>query len=385
MYQITNIIYIYLVIIVLLILFNIWYVIKEKVLNLANKRRKKQYMAKIATEIDSLKHGDELSKKHKEYFKRKLARTNNLIVFESIVTDLKNNSIMEAYLLEMASVFQRLSVSYRKKDSIHKAYYAHMLLSLPKITSSDEDLISQTMLNFATDKSIYCRENAMLFLYKNGSADLVVEALKGMKNRNLYYNAKLLTDDLLKFSGSHKALATLLLLEFDGFSVSTQTAVINYLRFIKEEKKRELYKKYQTHKYDKEVELAIIRYFSKHTYMPMLDEMMNIIKNKDDQNYEYRVVAATSLASYDLRKVRTALIDCLSDTFWYVRKNAAVSLSKMSLTQKELKILMELEEPLAKEMLKYVWEEEGKNLYGYEFAEERKQGKKGGLGYVSIN
>lgn len=352
MYQIANIIYVYLLIIILLILFNIWYVLKEKLVNVLNLRKKDKYIKWINEDIKNM---DKKDFKYKKVFRRKLVKTNNLIVFESVVKELRKQPKVDEYILEISSIFQELALVYQKKDSIHKAYFSHMLLSLPKITK-DTDVLSQTILSFTTDKSIYCRENAMIFLYQNKSSELIIEALKNISKRNLYYNSKLLADDLLTFNGDTKKLCSLLLSEFDEFSVNIQVAIINYFRFIGEDIKEDMYKKYKSHTYDKEVQLAMIRYFSKCSYSPMIDELINLLNDKDEKNYEYRLVAASILYSYDVEKVRNSLISCLTDSNWYVRKNAATSLSKMKLTKEEVETLKNMNDSYAKEMLQYIWE-----------------------------
>ena len=71
-------------------------------------------------------------------------------------------------------------------------------------------------------------------------------------------------------------------------------------------------------------------------------------------------MAAFALGSYDNNKTREALIDSLSDRNYHVRKNVAISLSRMGLTKENIEKIQKIQDPYARDMLKYVWQQAGK-------------------------
>ena len=362
MHCIVSIIYGF--IIAFLILLSLIYKIKTKVIHMINKQKGVLYKNAILEEMRHLKKGKPSSTEHIIYLQKELKKVRNLLIFEDVLSQLEREDcpLLEEYCISISIAFQYLADYFRTKKSLDKAHFTYVLSLFPKILQNDDDTISYAMMHFVLDKSIYCRQYAMLFFYRRGSEKLVVNSLKKISKRNLYYSPRLLVDDLLLFNGNHKTLVALLLQQFDLFSPNFQVAIINYARFSKENRVEEIYQKFHSKKYDKEVDLTIIRYFACYCYEPMGEKLLQILYNKDDYNYEYRLVAAYALASYDTKKARLALIDCLSDYNWYVRKNAAISLSRMTLELDEIRIMNAITDPYANQMLDYVWQSSGKSF-----------------------
>ena len=130
MYQITNIIYIYLLIILSLIIFNIAYVLYSKENKYMNKKRFNTYKDKILNEISYMNKNNELSKKHIKYFIRKLYFVNNLIIYKDVINELKDSKDIENYLQKSIVIYQVLSKKYLKKNSIKKAYFSYFIFNL---------------------------------------------------------------------------------------------------------------------------------------------------------------------------------------------------------------------------------------------------------------
>lgn len=377
MFQVTNIIYLYLLIVVCLIFFNVWYVLYEKISIKIGEKKKEKYLKIIEDEDEN----DEISEKRLKYFYHQLKNVNNFIWFDSVLDDIRKDEESEIdvdqFILKLSSVFQKLASYYRKEDSVQKAFFAHVLTNYPNMSDNKLDSIYKAMMEFTYDDSIYCRENTMLYLFNNGTIENIIHALMNMNNHNLFYNQKMLTDDLLKFKGDKKELAENLLNLFDDFIVDTQIAIINFLRLLKDGYDEKIYELYTKHKYDKEVELAMIRYFARHVYPPILKEFETTMKDKSVDNDEYRIILASTLASYDKKEVRQLLIEALSDTNWYVRKNSATSLARMKITDKELKEISESNDRYAKEMVSYIWRDLGKeNELTLDKESKNKKGKK---------
>jgi len=360
MKYLSSIIYIYFFLIAIIIIYQIGRSIKINASKRTLDKRKRLYQQKIEQELKYLKKSAMARKAHLDDLEKNLIHIFDLVIFESVLSDLKqkNSKTVTEYCISISSAFQYLSICYRKKSSLHKAYFAHVLSLFPELIQDDDEAISYAMMHFVMDPSIYCRENAMLFFYRKSNEKLVVNSLKKMSIRKLYYSPKLLADDLMNFTGDHKELSTLLLANFEKFNANYQLGIMNYFRFSNEETKEEIYKKYTTKKHNKEVTLAMIRYFASHKYEAFLKELLKIVQDKSRAHYEYRLVAAFALSSYDKKESREALIECLSDVNFYVRKNAAISLSRMNLTKDECKKIAHIEDPYAKDMLNYIFQQE---------------------------
>ena len=214
MFQVTNIIYLYLLIVVCLIFFNVWYVLYEKISIKIGEKKKEKYLKIIEDEDEN----DEISEKRLKYFYHQLKNVNNFIWFDSVLDDIRKDEESEIdvdqFILKLSSVFQKLASYYRKEDSVQKAFFAHVLTNYPNMSDNKSDSIYKAMMEFTYDDSIYCRENTMLYLFNNGTIENIIHALMNMNNHNLFYNQKMLTDDLLKFKGDKEEFSKELLQSF---------------------------------------------------------------------------------------------------------------------------------------------------------------------------
>lgn len=362
MLDLTIITGIYLGIALLFISWNLIIHLKEIIWNKINKKQKYLFKIQIKEEMQKLSKKKNVSKKHLTLLEIKLESMSKLLLFEDILKEIeqKNAPLVKLYCESISTVFQHLANKYRDKDSIEKAYFTHILSLFPELMQNDDNSIHYAMMHFVFDKSSYCRENAMRFFFRKGSIPQIINSLKKISKRNLYYSSKLLSDNLLEFPKDHTALTNALLAEFDAFSVNFQMAIINYVRLKKEKCYEDLYPKLKKHKYDKEVELAIIRYFGTMKYEPAKELLLEIMQNQNIYNYEYRLVSAYALGSYDEPKVQEVLIQSLTDLNWFVRKNSAISLSRMKLTREDYKKINSLNDKYAKEMMNYIWEQQEK-------------------------
>lgn len=372
MEYIQFVIYVYLFIILFFISFYVSIFIKEKIMYQKYHQKKRVYKEIITKEINNMTKKQIFSDNHICFLQKELININHLLLFEEILIDLekKNKKEVMNYCMKISSAFSFLIRSYRRKSSMEKAYFTYVLSMFPMLMHHNDNLVDYAMMSFVFDPSIYCRENAMLFFFHKGSSRQVIYSLKKINKRNLYYSPKLLADDLLQFSGNHEELASLLLEEFNDFSIRFQIAILHYIRLKGIDRKEDLYQKLLSKKYDKEVELAIIRYFARYKYDKVLKELLHFMHNKNAYDFEYRIVTAFALATYDTKEVRKILIHSLADCNWYVRKNAANSLVKMNVSIEELKQSLTTEDTYAREMLQSIWEEKL-------FSEDTSKTKKG--------
>lgn len=355
MWKSTTIIYVYIYIIIALILFDIFYTLNEKLQARRGKQKLEKYKNMVLEEIARLQNNKNINEKHRRRLAFHLRRINNLLIYQEAIRILKLESRyqVDEYLVLYSSVFQIFAHLYRHKDSIYKAFFASFLAKYYPFYLHKNTILDEAIMKYVEDKSIYCRENAMLYFYERSSVRLVVNALKKIDENHLYYNHKLLSNDLLKFKGNKKELAKTLFEEFANFSLSFQISIINYLRFSKMDLKEELLRMLTSKEYDKEVNLAIIRYFGKEIHQEVLPYLLQILETEEKQDIEYKIITCQMIGAYESSRVKNALISCISDTNWYVRKNAAKTLSRMKLSNREQQKIEKITDCYGKEMLDY--------------------------------
>lgn len=355
MYQLTNIIYIYLLIVLSLIVFNISYVIYDGLNKYFSQKKYIIYKNKIIEGIKYLNQNNNLEEKHIKYFIRKLNHVNNLIIYKKVISDLKDNKYINKYLEKSILIYQVLSNKYLNKNSIKKTYFSYFISQLPIKKLKENFYIVNMLLENVIDKSIYCRTNSMIAICKLDSKELVNKALLAISKRNLYYNNKKLEENLLEYSSNKDSLIKELLYNFNKFTNNIKLAIINYIKHTSGNYTKNLYELFISQKYDKEINLAIIDYFGKYEYKKIVPVLLEIVNKYEHYDIEYTIRIINSLAKYDQKNVRYTLIELLSNDNWYIRKYATISLSKLTLTDKEIKDINKLNNNYDKQMFNYVF------------------------------
>ena len=133
--------------------------LKSKYLKKKEVRTKRKFQEMIEKEMKHLKVNTIASNTHLSNLEKILNNTKNLIIFENVLTEKKkkNSKLVEEYCKSIASTFQYLSITYRKKNSLEKAYFTYVLALFPELIENKDDSIRFAMMHFVMDKSVYCR------------------------------------------------------------------------------------------------------------------------------------------------------------------------------------------------------------------------------------
>lgn len=258
----------------------------------------------------------------------------------------------ERFIRALQSQLPRLAELYLKKDNMQKAYFAAFLQNYRRSSEYDSFLLER-LLKYASQENMYCRINALDALYAVGNAEYVVKAVAIQDRMEVFLHEKVLTEGLLSFSGDHGKLTARLLERFDGFSVKTRHAVLNYIRFQSGNYKEFMYRIMTDEKEDRELRLSAIRYFGRYPWDPARECLIAFAEDKELLNWEYAAVAAASLKDYRGEDVIRALKSALYSSNWYVRYNAAESLEAGGFSYSQLMDVMAGKDRYAREMMGY--------------------------------
>ena len=209
-------------------------------------------------------------------------------------------------------------------------------------------LLSQIRSHF-----FYHTLNALQALCAFGSPEYLVSALHIQDGSSVFIHEKILTEALLSYTGEHSRLISLLLEKLDSFSVHTQLAILNYIRFCSGGYCREMFSIMEDKSRDKELRLSAIRYFGRYSYPPALERLLSFASDRDPAHWEYATVAVSSLARYRGEEVVDALKQALHSSNWYVRSAAAAGLQAQGLDYSRFMDIMGGSDRYAREMLSY--------------------------------
>ena len=322
--------------------------------------RQQDKISQISKEImKQIRKADEkkmVGKGHTDYLCRKLSRVSNLIAYDHALEILKEKEGEEyftAYVTQIQPIFLHLALVYLKKEKMQSAYFAVFLSKYKQRKNMPVDSVRDIMLEYLKKDSIYCRLNALEALCKFAEEETIVKAVRWIDEAEIFFHEKLLTEALLSFTGNHDGLIALFWEKMDDFSVKTQLAILNYIRFKSGAYCDNMYRIMRNEEKDKELRFAAIRYFAKYPYEPAKNPLVAFVLDKNPLNWEYAAISASSLAHYEGEIVIEALKGALYSANWYVRYNAALSLEAHQLNYEDLIGIMDGNDRYAREMMIY--------------------------------
>lgn len=281
-----------------------------------------------------------------------LKNIGNLKILEDLIE--KRYIIGDKKILTMINdkrynhVYEKLCFIYDRRDNIDKAYFAY-ILSFIKYNSN---IIEKYLLKTINEKSIYCIENGLYSMYRNGNIDLIQQAYKNLTTNNAIYSSELITGGLLSFKGNTDLLCETLYKNFKSFSIQIRIGIINYYKNIKFDIAEKIYNNLcSSKKLDKQLEIAYLGYFSKLKY----DKAYELFVERLDTNYyddfDYDVIMIQALSNYSGKKVKEVLTKKLADTNYYIRLNSGKTLKKITDITK-----IKTKDKFAQDILKYLIE-----------------------------
>ncbi len=274
--------------------------------------------------------------------KQKLRHPPQFIAFMEALRLLQQTdaNLLQQLKSGLVDLFFYLQPYYQRRTSEYRAYFTYQIawLRFGNLTKQTPetiallDRLAAALLDFLESESVYERENACKAIFSLGNCNNAMKAVKRFSKNPEHVNSKLLCDQMLRFTGDQKELANSLLASFDLYSPRIQVAVIDYMRFLPKSilNQQPFFPKLAAlltnDKTNKEVRLAVIRYFRRYPYPPLFPALTGFVQQFDSQNWEYAAVAASSLASYPGAATLAVLQTAVASPNWYVRFNAAESL-----------------------------------------------------------
>ncbi|HHT94872.1 MAG TPA: HEAT repeat domain-containing protein [Clostridia bacterium] len=357
--RIDLILIIYTAICVMMICFNTVFLLYLRYRDFIFKDKREKIRQAIKDQIELVSKNEEIDKQKQQYLYRNFTKIRFLKAFHEIV---KEQAAVDyestfTYLKLCKPLFEYLIIEFDNKENSKKGYLAFLVGEFKLCDETVYDFIVSAMISYTTNKSVYVRQNALHALYTSDNGEAILTAMLRMQEMKIKHNNKLISDGLMLFHGDRARLASLLWKEYSRFDVSTRVAIINFIRMSTLDYSEKFLKLLKDEHSHKEIRLAIIRYFGRMTYAPAGQYLVELLRQKNAE-WEYRAIAATSLASYKNDETVNALKEALTSDNWYVRFNASESLVELDVEYVDLVDIYNGPDRYAREILEYKMETE---------------------------
>lgn len=300
----------------------------------------------------------------KGYLRKKLYKIDGLLAYDEALSDLKkeNAQLYEECRKNNSEIIRELVHVYSGRNVMQQACFAYVLCSSGAVRYSASEEMFIFLMRLIRNSNIYCRENAMRSLCASGRAEFVIGALEIINDSDIYYNPRLITEDLLSFSGDRELLIDRIWQVIDRMKPEMRVALLNFIRFASGkwgDRMLEILKESS----DTEEVIAAVRYFGKYPEQKAFPE---VIGRLDTEQWEINAVIMSVLASYPGEETMKILKAGLCSRNWYVRNNAAESISRLDPDYDTIRDVLEGQDPYARQALRFRMEQAMKKEKGGE-------------------
>lgn len=284
MFEVQNLIYVYIALCFAMMIFNWFYMMYNNSSKKKMQKRDKKLIKKIDLQLALIQSGYQVSAKHKKYLEEKLKKVSNLYIFEEALSIYEEEDILK-YIEEIKIIFIGLCKIYEKKDSITKAYFAYIIGKYKITKNNRNEQITSYLFQMLEEESIYSVDNAMRAFYKLENLNDIMKAIKIIDKKANYNNIDVITKGLLTYEGNKEELAKKLWEEFENYKEKLKSAIIQYISEISDGNwNDQMYNLLKEQKQTQGVKIAIIKYFEKH-YDPRIKEILfKILKTPGMKN-----------------------------------------------------------------------------------------------------
>ncbi|MCR1839173.1 HEAT repeat domain-containing protein [Murimonas intestini] len=308
--------------------------------------------------MQRIAQGENIEQEHLKLAEKKLVKTEALFSFGAALDALEEKSPgqTDAYMYSIQGGIQVLASRYAKKDSMDRAYFAFLISRHCPGSTEEFKPVMEILISFLDDSTVYCKENVLKALYSLGNVQAVENALQVFNDRGWFHHQKLLSDGLLTFRGDLEKLAERLWSHHREWNDRIMLSVIQFITGFSENYKEIFLPFLEQETAGREIRLAIMRYYRRHTYEPARPLLISLLLDEKGED-NAKIVAASVLSQYPGEDTAAALKKALQYYNWYVRYNAASSLAAQRIPARELLDVLEGKDRYAKEILEYMLED----------------------------
>lgn len=353
MFEIQYLIYIYIILCMCMMIFNICYILYNRSSEKRNINDKYGIAKKMNKEFDNIKNGEKVSRNHLKYLSEKLKNTDNLFTFENIL-DKQKKDIVEKYLESVQFVFDDLIIFYLKQENINKAYFSYILLKYNISKDKRNSVVRNNLFSFLENESIYCRVYTLKAIIKLGGNDEVLKALRIITETNYYYDAEVIMNSLLLYDENNlENLISDIWNNFYSYSLNIQIAIIRIIDKLQLDYRVVFYEMLINQTIKSKIKVEIVKYYKNNTYLEITGVLQDILLLQGRENKELIIQTIKTITKYVTEDVKETLKKLLNKKDWDLRMAASESLIEIGTNYYDLVDIYNGEDKIAREILKY--------------------------------
>ena len=347
----TIILEIYIIVCILLLLFDLGFLIVKNTKNKQIQSKDTSFQAALRREIEAYPEKGAFSEGFMQTLPKKLSKTAHLVSLNSIWREYP-----EAKNWFRLSLFAQIE-NYRKKPEYVQAFYTYMIAELDYSEEKVPTAFSSSFMTFLESKSLYTFTNTMDAIYTFGEPQLLLQALEQIDKRPGFYHQKLLVDGLLRFRGDFDLLNQALLSRFAQYGEFVQECLLDYFRMQGCDASALCLQLMREETAEPEIQYRVMRYFQKFPCEEAKNWFLQILQ-RENVIWVKQLLAIQGLERYEDAAVWAVMKEKVTSRDWYVRNSAIAFLHKKGMQRQELAELLSLNDKYANESLLYQYKDD---------------------------
>lgn len=344
------IIEIYLIICLLLLLFDILFLVLKNYRNQEFYPKNHSLEEQFREEIWNRRQTGSFSPGFEETLGKQLGKIRNLITLMDVL-----DTDRDAEDWFRPAIFAQVD-EYQRKSDYEQAYYAYVISRFDYESQPVPPEFAARFMAFLDSKSLYTFANAMDALYQFGKTNLLLASLDKVDERQGFYHQKLLVDGLLGSRADFRELNPALIGAFGRYSPFMQECLLNFFRMTGCDASA-LCLRLIREGADTEVRYVAMRYFSKYPSAQSQDLFLDMLR-REESPWMDQMLAIQALGNSEDAAVKEAVLKKVTSPNWYVRTNAAACLHHWGLTKSQISDILLLRDAYADNALLYQYRDE---------------------------
>lgn len=346
------IIEIYLIVCVLLLLFDITFLFLKNHRNREFYPKNRDLEEELRKEIRLRRQAGAFSQEFEADLGAKLGKIRNLITLMDVLD--KDRGAAGWF---RPAVFAQIA-EYQKKNDYEQAYYAYVVSGFDYESEPVPPEFAAKFLEFLDSKSLYTFANAMDALYQFGSTNLLLTALDKVDERQGFYHQKLLVDGLLSSRASVQELSPALVKAFDQYTPFLQGCLLDYFRMTGYDASALCLRLIQggdsTYL---EIRYGAMRYFAKYPSAQSQALFLDVLR-REEGPWMDQMLAIQALENSEDPAVKDEVMKKVTSSNWYVRTKAVACLHRWGLSKSQIFDILYLRDKYADNALLYQYRNE---------------------------
>lgn len=343
---------IYLIVCVLLLLFDILFLVQKNYRNQEFYPKNTDLAERIREEIRQRRQTGGFSEGFEAELGKQLGKIRNFITLADVL-----DTDPDAAFWFRPVLFAQIE-EYQKKSDYEQAYYAYVISRLDYARAPVPPEFASKFMAFLDSKALYTFANAMDALFRFGKTNLLLAALDKVDERQGFYHQKLLVDGLLSSRADFQELNPALAEAFDQYSPFMQECLLNFFRMTGYDVSALCLRLIRDGDgTDVEVRYGAMRYFSKYPNARSQALFLDILE-QEGSPWMDQMLAIQGLENSRDAAVREAVLKKVTNPNWYVRTKAVACLHRWGLTKEQLFHILSLRDKYADNALLYQYRNE---------------------------